>query len=128
MDFKDLQSNNDFDTIFRNCDFEDNSVIKYSEFIAATITKRKLDESNLHLAFEKLSGDDGNCITAKGINKLLGANSTPEKVDMMFKEAQLTPTTRITFDKFQLLFNDGLASPVASSPAPLGNMVFGGDH
>jgi len=46
----------------------------------------------------------------------------------MFKEAQLTPTTRITFDKFQLLFNDGLASPVASSPAPLGNMVFGGDH
>jgi len=128
MDFKDLQSNNDFDAIFSNCDFEDNSVIKYSEFIAATISKRKLNESNLHLAFEKLSGDDGNCITAKGINKLLGANSTPEKVDMMFREAQMTPSEKITFDKFQSLFNDGLASPVAS-PAPLGNvLVFGGDH
>ena len=101
-----------FENLFKNCTFEDYESVKYTEFIAAILSKGSINESNFLLAFEKLSLGS-NFITKDGICSLLGKDSSEEVVKYMFDEANnispLTPSlSRISFDKFSSIINQGL--------------------
>ena len=114
LDDKDYEEYN-FDNLFKNCTFEDNESVKYSEFIAAILTKSSINETNFQLAFEKLSFGS-NFITKEGIHHLLGydksSNSEEEVARIFFEANQLSPLTpslsRIPFDKFKGIINQGL--------------------
>ena len=72
--------------------------IKYHEFLAATLSRKNITETNVKVAFEKLSNHH-DYITIEDIKDLLGKDATDEDVRAMMKEANLDPeNSRIDYD------------------------------
>jgi len=101
-------SEEDSRRLFAAMDFDHSGVVQYHEFIAATMTAKDVSDSNLHLAFERLSHHN-EFFTTDDVKELLGTGAAAQDVDGMMRGALMSPTSaRVTFDQFQQIVHKGL--------------------
>ncbi|CAG9313715.1 unnamed protein product [Blepharisma stoltei] len=97
--------------IFKNLDYNGTGSVKYSEFLAATISSRiQLDEHTLWMAFKVFDKDDQGFITPANVYDVLtnmGKNVSRIQVKNIIKEVDLDHTEKITFEDFKKLLSDG---------------------
>ena len=108
------------DTIFREMDQDKKDMISYSEFLAATLSKRfYMREERIRAAFEKLDRDGTGYISRDNLRDMLGDDFTPERVDAMMSEADTNGDGQIDYEEFLALFREEAA--VAISPEAAGS-------
>jgi calcium-dependent protein kinase len=85
--------------VFEMIDMDGTGRIRYREFIAATLDKKTITETNLQIAFEKISRRNG-FIEAHDLEDLLGQEGTQEYVEGLLKEVGLTRQAKIDYAHF----------------------------
>jgi len=100
----------DLAAMMDNIDTDGSGVLDYSEFMAATLDKRKyIQEDMCWRAFKTFDVDGGGTIDKEELLKLLGADEFADKmqvemteteVDAIMKEVDLNGDGRIDFDEF----------------------------
>lgn len=110
-------------SIFYGLDIEQTGCISYHEFLAATLSRRKITEANWRIAFELLS-NHADHITAEDIKQLLGDGAMD--VDSLMAGVGLSKEALIDFPHFKSILIAELTSPgppnssSSSSYSPLG--------
>jgi hypothetical protein len=106
-------------SIFYGLDIEQTGCISYHEFLAATLSRRKITEANWRIAFELMS-NHAEHITAEDIKQLLGDGAMD--VDSLMSEVGLSKDTRIDFSHFKSILIAELNSPGPNSTSysPIG--------
>ena len=89
----------DIDAIFQDMDIDQTGLVSYHEFIAATISRQKISENNLKIAFERMSGHEQKIDPVK-IKDLLGHESNYNLKEIM-EEVGLQESSSIDFDQVQ---------------------------
>jgi calcium-dependent protein kinase len=88
-------------TIFNSIDTEHTNHISYTEFLAATIGRRLwLSRERIKDAFARLDVEGTGYITRENLKQLMGDDFTPEKVELMMKEADTKGDGFIDFEEF----------------------------
>lgn len=94
--------------------------VKYSDFLLATIDKRKyLDEEMLYFAFSRFDSDHDGVITLEDLKSSLYRlnNEIPEcEVREMIEEWDMNSDKRIDFEEFQGMMQTLSATLYASKP------------
>lgn len=87
---------------FSDVNFDHSGVIRYHEFIAATLSGAEIKESNVRLAFEKLS-HHSDFISTDDLQELLGQDATSEHVDSIKSDMSCaTPDKRrLSYEQFR---------------------------
>lgn len=103
--FKELQMpQEDLDDIFRSIDFNKDGQINYSEFLAATVDKKKaLTLQNLTFAFHHFDVDNSGYITEAGLAEVFhreGRHMTQELIHDIMKQADPLNKGKISFEDF----------------------------
>lgn len=99
-------SDEDVSKIFEDLDTEHRGTIHYHEFIAGAMNLKEVTDTNLKLAFEKISHHN-DTITKEDITALLGCGSTPEKISDMFADAGVAEDQSINFEAFKRIMLRG---------------------
>ncbi len=105
--------------IFSRLDQDEQKTISYSEFLAATLSKRfYMREGRIRAAFQKLDIDNSGYITAENLKDMLGDDFTPQRVQAMIEEADIGGDGRIDYQEFLGLFREqaGASTGVLSGP------------
>ena len=102
-------------SIFYGLDIEHTGCISYHEFLAATLSRRKITETNWRIAFELLS-NHADYITAEDIKQLLGDGAMD--VDSLMAEVGLSKEALIDFSRFKSILIAELNSPGPNSSSP----------
>ena len=105
--------------IFSRLDQDEQKTISYSEFLAATLSKRfYMREGRIRAAFQKLDIDNSGYITADNLKDMLGDDFTPKRVQEMIAEADIGGDGRIDYQEFLGLFREqaGASASVLSGP------------
>lgn len=83
-------------SIFNTIDQERTNHISYTEFLAATISRRLwLSRERIKDAFQRLDVDGTGFITRENLKELLGDDWTPEKAENMMSEVDAKNDGRI---------------------------------
>lgn len=94
----------DLDEMFRNLDFNQDGQINYSEFLAATVDRRKtLTLQNLWFAFHHFDVDNSGYITEAGLTEVFhreGRNMTPSQIHEIMQQADMDNKGKISFEDF----------------------------
>ena len=107
--------------IFSRLDQDGQDTISYSEFLAATLSKRYyMREGRIRAAFQKLDVDGSGYITPENLREILGDDFTPERVAEMIREADTLGDGRISYQEFLALFREeaGAALLPGATPTP----------
>lgn len=109
--FKKFEINNvsqeDIEDIIRRIDRNDNGTIDYSEFVIATINKKKLlDKKNLEATFKMIDKDGSNFITADELKEFFMGDSKERQLDekvwgLIIKEVDQGDDHQISYEKFK---------------------------
>lgn len=79
----------DLDDIFKMIDFDKDGMINYSEFLAATVDKKKaLTMQNLWFAFHHFDVENSGYITEAGLTEVFhreGRKFTPEQIKSIMR-------------------------------------------
>jgi len=105
--------------IFSRLDQDEQKTISYSEFLAATLSKRfYMREGRIRAAFQKLDIDNSGYITAENLKDMLGDDFTPKRVQEMIAEADIGGDGRIDYQEFLGLFREqtGASTSVINGP------------
>lgn len=86
--------------LFDSLDVEHDGTLRYHEFIAAAIGLKNVNESNMKLAFEKISHHRKE-IKKEDLVELLGCDARPKDIDDMLLSAGLNKDANITYDVFK---------------------------
>jgi len=91
--------------IFCSIDVNDNGVIMYTEFLAAAISSHgAIEEERIAEAFDRIDSDDSGFISRANLEKLLGNDSSPERIDTLIEEADKDKDGKISFQEFLDIF------------------------
>jgi calcium-dependent protein kinase len=92
------------DDIFRSIDFNKDGQINYTEFLAATVDKKKaLTLQNLTFAFHHFDVDNSGYITESGLVEVFhreGRHMTQEQVHDIMLQADSQNKGKISFEDF----------------------------
>lgn len=97
-----LISDEDLKRLAEGINLEQSGVIRYHEFIAATLESQNITDNNLRVAFEMMSNHN-DYIEAEDLLELLGQDGSMAAVQEMLKESEITEDrgkTRISFQQF----------------------------
>ena len=109
--FKDSNiSPEDLEDIFKSIDFDKDGLINYSQFLAATVDKKKtLTMQNLWFVFHHFDVENSGFITEQGLTEVFhreGRKLTKEQISEMMKSADPTNKGKISFDDFRQLMKN----------------------
>lgn len=94
----------DLDKIFSNIDMNNDGEINYSEFLAATVDKKKaLTLQNLWFAFHHFDVDNSGFITEKGLAEVFhreGRKVDKDRIHDIMKQVDPSNKGRISFEEF----------------------------
>ncbi|RYI24808.1 MAG: hypothetical protein EON48_07310 [Acetobacteraceae bacterium] len=82
--------------IFEGIDYDRSNSISYTEFLAASLSRRLwLSRERMRDAFQRLDVDGKGFITKDNLKELLGDDWTAERVEIMMREADSKSDGRI---------------------------------
>lgn len=88
-------------TIFRHIDQDASNSISYTEFLAATLSRRLwLSRERIRDAFSRLDVDGTGYITRENLKEVMGDDWTTDLADQFFVEADTKGDGRIDFEEF----------------------------
>jgi len=83
-------------------------VVKYSEFLAATIEAHGvIDEERLAEAFDRIDCDDSGYITVANLADMLGSDVPKDYLASIIDEADIKRDKRISYEEFLALWDEG---------------------
>lgn len=95
--------------LFASIDTNNSGLISYSEFLAATMRKKMLnDEDKLIEAFDKLDTDGNGYLEIDDFMRLMGSEFKQEEVEEMIKSADKSGDGKIDFDEFLVMMRGAL--------------------
>jgi len=101
--------------VFRGLNQDNQSTISYSEFLAATLSRRLyMQEERIQEAFERLDVSNTGYITAEDLKRVLGDDYDPARVEEMMKEADIGGDGKIAYDEFVKMIRDERTTMVES--------------
>ena len=96
----------ELERMFLGCDIDGTGMIRYSEFLAATIEAHgAINEEKIAEAFDRLDCDDSGFISTKNLIEILGKEFPLQDIDNIIDEADITGDGRISYEEFLLLFD-----------------------
>ncbi|KAL7543585.1 hypothetical protein ACHAXR_012878 [Thalassiosira sp. AJA248-18] len=100
-------SDAELNDMFSQMDINNNGVILYTEFLAATLEMHgRVEEKRLAEAFDHIDDDDSGFISKKNLIKLLGENVPPSRVEKMMQEVDTDGDGRLSFEEFLVMFRN----------------------
>lgn len=100
----------DLDNIIKEIDYHGNNRINYSEFMAATVSVKKiLTNERLTAMFKQFDTDNSGYITTNDILEAmlkLGQKITPEEIKDIMKKHAKEKEGHISFEEFRKIFEN----------------------
>lgn len=93
--------------MFNQMDVNNNGVILYTEFLAATLELHgRVEEKRLAEAFDHIDDDDSGFISKKNLVNLLGENASPSRIEKLIREVDTDGDGMISFEEFLVMFRN----------------------
>eukprot|EP00578_Thalassiosira_sp_NH16_P021397 CAMPEP_0181101490 /NCGR_PEP_ID=MMETSP1071-20121207/13782_1 /TAXON_ID=35127 /ORGANISM="Thalassiosira sp., Strain NH16" /LENGTH=548 /DNA_ID=CAMNT_0023184345 /DNA_START=50 /DNA_END=1696 /DNA_ORIENTATION=+ len=91
--------------MFSQMDVNNNGVILYTEFLAATLEMHgRVEEKRLAEAYDHIDDDDSGYISKENLIKLLGEDVLPSRVEKLIREVDQDGDGMISFEEFLIMF------------------------
>lgn len=103
-------STDEVEKIVNKVDFDHSGKIRYHEFLAGAISRRYLTETNLKLAFERMSHRNES-ITLKDLEQLLGCDYSTDELHEMWSEVMEFEEQTMDYEKFKAIIMEDPSSP-----------------
>lgn len=95
------KTESELDEIFKVIDVNDNGLIDYIEFLAATIeTQGQIEEERLHDAFDRFDQDESGYIDKLNLRTILGTKYTKERLQNLLEESHADTDGHISYQDF----------------------------
>lgn len=92
-------------TIFEQLDVNENGVIMYTEFLAASLEAQgRIEERRVKEAFDVLDVDNTGFISAANLRKIVGENCSDKIIDEIVQSADIDGDGQISYDEFKCIF------------------------
>ena len=100
-------SDDDYRGLFDAVDVDGSGLIRYTEFLAATIEATGwISEERLASAFDRVDHDDSGYISKENLQYLLGSTFPEDEIDSIIKEASSDEQRGISYQDFLSQWND----------------------
>lgn len=101
--------------IFNALDQDHSGVVKYTEFLAATLQEQLyLEEDKIHEAFNKLDVNHSGKITKENLRELLGDDIDDAALDRIISDADFHHNGYIDLEEFRQMMRGGGSNPSSS--------------
>lgn len=96
----------ELEEMFHGADLDNTGVLKYTEFVAATIEAHgPLSEERVAESFDRLDGDDDGFITTEDLHGILGDQLPEEYLDQVIDEIDLNCDHKISYEEFAAMWD-----------------------
>jgi len=100
-------TDDELNEMFSQMDVNNNGVILYTEFLAATLEMHgRVEEKRLAEAFDHIDDDDSGFISKENLVKLLGENESRSRIEKLIQEVDTDGDGMISFEEFLIMFRN----------------------